>query len=293
MIVLRKKYIVIISLLLISMGIFYHLKSLQKSHTISGVEITHFAAKPLPASNENIRIMTFNIAMESRHFYIEWLKYWGFPSFIKYHMDSIAKIINRNQPDIVILNEAVQDILPFEKDLVSYLAEKTQFHQWAFKMNHDRFLGIIRSIGGNAILSRYPLQIKTMSNELLFPWMSLKLATQENIWIAAVHNDHKSWKVNLEQTKTILTALNGQPTILAGDFNVPPESQSMQLIENIKQFSGEFHGQATSPHFDNPSIPIDFVFAPSSWELLEHRVIPNTASDHKAVISTFRIHSRL
>ncbi len=291
MIVLRKKYIVIISLLLISIGIFYHLKLLQESlhHTLP-IGVTQFEAKSLPASNENIKIMTFNIAMKSRHFYIEWLKHWGFPSFIKYHVDGIAEIINKNQPDIVILNEVSQDILPFEKNLVSYLAEKTQFHWWAFKEDSDHFLGFIRSIGGNAILSRYPLQIKTMSNDLLFPWLKLTLKNQEDIFIAAVHNDHKSWKVNLEQTQAILKLLDMHPTILAGDFNVPPESPSMQLLEKTKQFSGEFHGQPTSPVWDDPPIPIDFVFAPAHWELLEHRVISNTVSDHKAVISTFRIH---
>lgn len=228
--------------------------------------------------------------MKSRHFYVEWLKHWGFPSFIKQHVDSIAEIINKNQPDIVILNEVAQDILPFERDLVSYLAEKTQFHLWAFKESSDHFLGFIRSIGGNAILSRYPLQIKSMSNDLLYPWMRLKFANHDGIWVAAVHNDHRSWKVNLEQTQSILKLLKMQPTILAGDFNVPPESPSMQLLEKTKQFSGEFYGAATSPEWDNPSIPIDFVFAPAHWKLLEHRVISNTISDHKAVISTFRIY---
>lgn len=288
---LKHRYAVIVSLILILLGITYHVKSLQRHYISITFAPTQFEAKPLPGSNDTLRIMTFNIAMKSRHFFVEWFKYGGFPSFIKHHVDEIAEIINKNQPDIVILTEAMQDILPFEKHLVAHLANKTQFHQWAFTEDMDRHLGIIRIIGGNAILSRYPLQMKESEpNDLLFPWVNLKLQNQQDINITAVHNAHNSWKINLAQTKMILKLLNGQPTILAGDFNVPPESESIQLIEKTKQFSGEFHGPATSPEWDDPSIPIDFVFAPSRWELIEHRVISNTVSDHKAVISTFKIH---
>ena len=51
---------------------------------------------------------------------------------------------------------------------------------------------------------------------------------------------------------------------------------------------GVFDGPLTFPS-DAPNRQIDYIFAPASWELLEHRVIQTDVSDHLPIISRFRV----
>ncbi|MEY3220513.1 MAG: hypothetical protein RIT27_1870 [Pseudomonadota bacterium] len=286
---MRKWYFLLALFFFVLGGSIYQFWALQREGRELTFAITSYSAKSLPKNNETIRIMTFNVAMGSKHFYVEWL-YRGFlPFFITEHLDQVAQLIREEKPDIIILSEMAQNVLPFEHNLVGYLAQQSEMHNWAFAETTDRQIGWIRYIGGNAILSRYPLQlIPQPSDKLPLPLAALKFP-YETVLVAGVHNDHQSWETNLKQTQQILQTLETRPSILAGDFNVPPESPSIRLLESSEQFSGEFHGPPTSPLFDNPPITIDFVFAPRTWQLVEHRVIANKISDHKAVLSTFKV----
>jgi endonuclease/exonuclease/phosphatase (EEP) superfamily protein YafD len=118
-------------------------------------------------------------------------------------------------------------------------------------------------------------------------WCATQIAGQR-ILLSAVHTDSFNPTNNLRQTQQILEYLNGQPAILAGDFNANPSEPSVQLIEHSRQFSGAIEGPLTFPA-SAPEQRIDFIFAPASWTLVEHRVIQNLASDHLPVVSTFRI----
>jgi endonuclease/exonuclease/phosphatase family metal-dependent hydrolase len=253
--------------------------------------ITKHPPKPLLEASDKISIMTFNVAMQSQHFYKAWLFKGLFPSFIKEHLDQVANIIREEKPDIVVLTEMPQQMLPLEERLVAYLADKSGMHTWIFNENNDQVIGFVRYIGGNAILSRYPLQCNPQPpNDLPSPLATLNLPSGL-IWVAGVHNDHKNWQVNLNQTTQIMSRLGNHPSILAGDFNVPPESPSIRFLESSQLFSGEFRGSPTSPISDDPLVVNNYIFAPATWKLIEHRVIANKTSDHKAVVSVFKIKS--
>lgn len=286
---MRKWFLLVGLFCLILGGSIYQFWALQREGSELTFAITHHLAKPLPKNDETIRIMTVNVAMKSSYFYMKWL-YQGFlPAFIKEHLDHVAQLIREQQPDIVILSEMAQNILPFENNLVGYLAARSEMHNWAFGEINDRQIGWVRYIGGNAILSRYSMQLVPQpSDQLPSPLVILKFPYQ-SILIAGVHNDHQSWETNLKQTQQILQTIETRPAILGGDFNVPPESPSIRLLESNGQFSGEFHGPPTSPLVDDPPITIDFVFAPIVWKLIEHRTIANKISDHKAVLSIFKV----
>jgi len=286
---MRKWYLLLGLFCLTLGGSIYQFWALQREGGELTFAITQYSAKPLPKNDETIRIMTVNVAMGSKHFYIEWL-YRGFlPAFIREHLDHVAQLIREQQPDVVILSEMAQNMLPFENNLVGYLAAQSEMHNWVFGEHHDRQIGWVRYIGGNAILSRYPLQLVPQpSDKLPSPLAILKFPYQP-ILVAGVHNDHQNWETNLKQTQQILQTLETRSAILGGDFNVPPESPSIRLLESSEQFSGEFHGPPTSPLFDDPPVTIDFIFAPIYWKLTDHRVIANKISDHKAVLSTFRV----
>jgi len=251
--------------------------------------VTKHPPKPLLEVSDKISVMTFNVAMQSQHFYKAWFFHGFFPYFIKEYLNQVASIIREVKPDIVILTEMPQEIIPFEDRLVAYLADKSGMHNWTFNENHDQFVGFVRYIGGNAILSRYPLQCNPQPpNALPSPLATLNLPSGL-VWVGGVHNDQKNWQVNLNQTTQIIGVLGNHPSILAGSFNVPPESPSIRFLEASEMFSGEFHGPPTSPISDDPPVTLDYIFAPATWSLLQHRVIANKVSDHKAVLSVFKI----
>ena len=287
-----RKLILFISLCFLLVISTYSFWILQRNDGMASTfAVTKHLPKSLLEASDKISIMTFNVAMRSRHFYKAWFSEGFFPYFIREHLNQVAMIIREARPDIVILTEMPQQMLPFEERLVAYLAEQSGMYAWVFNEDDDQVVGFVRYIGGNAILSRYPLQYNPQPpNGLPSPLATLNLPSGL-IWVAGVHNDHKDWEINLRQTKQILKVLDEHPSILAGDFNVPPESPSIRFLETSKLFSGEFHGPPTSPVFDDPPVTNDYIFAPSSWKLLEHRVISNKVSDHKAVLSIFKINA--
>jgi endonuclease/exonuclease/phosphatase (EEP) superfamily protein YafD len=102
-----------------------------------------------------------------------------------------------------------------------------------------------------------------------------------------VHNDPFSLANNAAQVRQLLEFAGDREAILAGDFNARPDDPAIRLVSD----SGRYQGAAGPPTFpaDAPDQRIDFIFAPKDWELLDERVLPGEASDHRAVVATFRL----
>jgi endonuclease/exonuclease/phosphatase family metal-dependent hydrolase len=211
----------------------------------------------------------------------------------------IADLINAEQPDIVFLSEAIFECTPCPVNQIVTLAEATGMHTWAFGENYNFGLPFYRIVGGNAILSRFPIEpVRNLSladrkpfyvteNNRRMLWCEMQIGGQQ-ILLASVHNDSFNPTNNLVQTQQMLDYAGKQAAILAGDFNARPVEPSIQLIRNSGHFGGAFDGPLTFPS-KAPEQTIDFIFAPANWELLDHRVIQSTASDHLPVVSTFRV----
>jgi len=257
---------------------------------------TQHSPQALPQAGDTIKLMAYNIAKGLLHPHTEQtLKN---PDWVHSHLAQAAEVIRQAQPDIVFLNEALWE-LPFYKNQVLYLAEQTQMHYWAFGETFNWGWPGWRGVSGSAVLSRYPLQ--ALSNHsfqdiqpLYFKSHRSLLLLQatlggEKVLLGAVHNSHHDWQINRMESQKILEWLQGHPAVLAGDFNVPPEAPGIRVLRESQRFSGVFDGPPTSPDWDDPSIQIDFVFAPKQWQLIEHQVISSPASDHKAVLSVFRM----
>ncbi|MEZ4528627.1 MAG: endonuclease/exonuclease/phosphatase family protein [Desulfobacterales bacterium] len=184
-------------------------------------------------------------------------------------------------------------------DQIAELAEATGMHMWAFGENYNFGLPFYRIVGGNAILSRFP--IEGLSNMTLVGrqpfyvtknnrralWCSAHVGNQE-ILLASLHNDSYSRKNNLAQAQQILAYVGNRDAILAGDFNAAPHEPPMKVFSESRHFSGVFDGPFTFPA-GKPKETIDFILGPASWEVLEHRVIASDASDHLPVLTVFGI----
>ena len=259
-------------------------------------QVSQIVANQTPFEGETITIMAYNIAKGFIH--------QGGISFAEQEavvkrLNQIADIINVEQPDLVFFSETILECGPSPVNQITTLAEATGMPFWAFGENYNFGFPFSRIVGGNAILSRRPLEavanpslagrqpfyITTNNRRLLWCAMTIN---GEKILLGAVHNDSFNMTNNLAQARQILDYLDGRPAILAGDFNAQPHEAPMQLFRETGQFVWAFDGPLTFPT-TKPQQKIDFILAPASWKLIEHRVLQSNASDHLPIISTFRV----
>lgn len=246
--------------------------------------------------SDTIRIMSYNIAKGFIH--KGGIRFIGEKTAEK-RMKQIAEVIVREKPDIVFLSEAVYECTPCPVNQIVFLAEKTGMHSWAFGENYNFGLPFYRIVGGNAILSRLPLE--TIANPSLSGrkpfyvtknnrrvlWCALQIRGQK-ILAASVHNDSYNCANNLAQTRQLLEYKGDRSAIMAGDFNAAPGEPSVELIRNTGDFKASFEGPPTFPS-GRADKKIDFIFAPRTWGLIRHRAIRTKASDHYPIVSVFSL----
>src|SRR5262249_10900156 len=157
------------------------------------------------------------------------------------------------------------------------LAEQTGMHAWAFGENYNFGLPFFRVVGGNAVLSRRPLEavanpalagrkpfFVTKNNRRVL-WCAAQIGSQR-ILLASIHTDSFKRDNNLRQTQQILDYAGDVPAILAGDFNALPDWPSIELVRDSGRFRGNSDGPQTFPS-DHPQRRLDYIFAPADWEL--------------------------
>ncbi|MDZ7717712.1 MAG: endonuclease/exonuclease/phosphatase family protein [Balneolaceae bacterium] len=215
----------------------------------------------------------------------------------KTDLNRIASVINKENPDILLLQEVDVNLERSQKiDIPTYLSDKTALSYSVFGKNID----IENGAYGNATLSRFP--ISTSENfqfEKIGPEQRGILATEisidgNNLLVLNTHLDHTEGDserfLYAEKAQNEILPLYGADTVLfGGDFNDIPTSRMYQkLLEEFKDawvVSGNKNGY-TIPAND-PSKRIDYIFfkgdikPDSTW-------IPKTeASDHLPVVSDF------
>lgn len=213
-------------------------------------------------------------------------------------LDRIAATIEREQSDLVFLSEVVMEAGPAPVDQVEYLARKCGFAHFASSENYNFGWPWYRIRSGNAILSRFPCTpLETMqlhggrpfwapTNNRRILWCELEINGQ-SLLTGSVRNDSFDLENNLLQTQQIVDYVRDRPALLAGDFNAEPHTRSMSMLRDGGRFSGVVEGPPTFPAHA-PTRRIDYILAPSTWELVEHRVVETGVSDHLAVVSTYR-----
>ncbi len=289
--------IILILLTLICIGLIaFNGKYLASDETpLIGIT-SHAKSFEPPAGVTEIKIMAYNIAKGFVH---KGGLTFEKPDKIVERLWQIVDLINKNQPDLVFLSETIFECGPSPINQILFLAKATRMHTWVFGENYNLGLPFYRIVGGNAILSRWP--VTTVDNPSLtgrkpfyvtknnrrILWGELNL-NGKNILLGSVHTDSFNPTNNLAQTRQILEYLGEKPAIMAGDFNARPDEPSIRLIQDSGRFSGSFDDLLTFPAH-TPEQTIDFIFAPADWKLIEHRVLRNTASDHLPIISTFSV----
>ena len=228
--------------------------------------------------------------------------------------DRVAAVINAQKPDFVSLNEVDSMTWRNPYFMAKELADRTGMY-YAFAKAREPYSLHWPEPGafGDAVLSKHPiLEVKRFK---LYPDPEQGEVDKEDrdvcairvdfdgtpVWIATTHLDHRADErsriYQANHLKPIVESLEGS-LVLCGDLNADPESKTMQIIfdymtPQYPSYSSEYYtypscyqGQA------KPYALIDYVLMKKDERRLQcvsYRIVNSPASDHCAVVATFKI----
>ncbi|HUG56017.1 MAG TPA: endonuclease/exonuclease/phosphatase family protein [Candidatus Limnocylindrales bacterium] len=225
-----------------------------------------------------LRVMTYNIHQ-------------GFDEYRVPSLEDIARTIEGEEPDVVLLQEVVRGwIIDQQHDALGVLAERLGMHYV--------FQPAIGDLYGNAILSRLPMSdvrrvpyarepaIRHQPRGALFVRVGGILFVNTHL---DEHADAEA--VRLGQLRTLFDALGDEvPVVVGGDLNALPVSAAIrgfQLGGFTDLAAGAGADQPTSPSAE-PVNRVDYLFG-KGLEATQAYVVPSTASDHRPVVVILRI----
>lgn len=232
--------------------------------------------------------------------------YWNPTQF-----DRVAAVINSQKPDFCTLSE-VDSVSNRNRKyfMAKELANRTGMYYAyapAIKMTPGSY--------GDAILSKWPILEVRRFKMTPDPAQGTKEAEDRAccairvevngtpMWIASAHLDHRmdDERSRIKQAgdlREIVSSLDGT-LILGGDLNAKPNSETMRIIF---EYMTPQYPAATSEYYtwpscydgqENPSKLVDYILLKKDERKLDrvsYRVVNSPASDHCAVVATFRIH---
>ncbi|MFN7767464.1 MAG: endonuclease/exonuclease/phosphatase family protein [Planctomycetaceae bacterium] len=220
-------------------------------------------------------------------------------SAVRDRLIAISEVINREQPDLVVLLDGLTEFTLCDINQPRSIAEATGMHCWAYGENFQVGLPFLRVTGGHAILSRRPLRL--MGNFNLpggSPFWSVDPA-RRSLWcqidvdgrlvrLGAVRLSDESADVRLAQARWLVEATQGGPSLLAGNFQAEPEEPAFEPLVAANLWSAPRSEPATFPARE-PRRRLDQVLAPAGWELLREEVLETNLVRHRPVVCEFRL----
>lgn len=261
--------------------------------------VSHLEGVPVAASASGPNEVTFvayNIAKGFAH--RGGLKF-DSRANVESKLTKMAAVIRAEKPDAVFLSEALTELAPCNVNQVEFIARECGLLHVATGENYNLGVPLCRVVGGNAILSRVPLEgvanidlagrkpfwVTGNNRRALFVRAEFHGAS---VLMAALHNDSFDMRNNEAQARQLLEFVGDRPAVLAGDFNNRPGERSIKLLRDSAQFAGEWDGPPT--FFEGKRAErLDYIFVPAGWELLESRVIADDTSDHRPLVCRFRV----
>lgn len=238
------------------------------------------------AAKKTLRVMTYNIHV-------------GVGMDKKLDLQRIADVINREQPDLVGLQEVDRGVKRTEgKDEIAELATMTRMH-FAFAPNLDYQGGKY----GVAILSRLPLKgtVHTMFENKREAERRGMLKVEVDVdgkplTFVTTHLDYQFEDGRLFETEQLLKVLQDVkgPLIVVADLNDVPEGSAYKLMDTLFDdawVASRAKGDGFSYPADKPVKRIDHIFyrpanrvrAKKAW------VVETLASDHVPVVAEIEI----
>lgn len=239
---------------------------------------------------KEVKILTYNIHFCSPP---------AFPG--TYDIEGIADVINKYDPDIVMMQEV--DVKTGYNNC--YLDQPAEIAKLT-KMNYQFFSERTRGKGffGNAILSKYPLKnpktyplIKTDPSyaQRILATVTVDLPGIDSMLVCSTHLEVFSPENRHAQLTEILNTLSSQtisPIVLSGDFNTRPTDRVFfDKFEEFFTLTCSGTGCPRTYNNLNEVITIDHMgFHPKdAFDVKSHTVYANeNASDHYPLVSVLK-----
>jgi len=220
----------------------------------------------------------------------------GVDGAFDYHR--LANVIRSTKPDVVALQEVDNTTGRASGiDQAAILGELTgMYHYFAQAMPFDG------GGYGEAVLSRFPIEKAWTVNLSCQPGQEPRAVASifirpwgeqgPGIVFAGTHLCHQSAQTRLAQVDEINTAFS-QNTILAGDFNLAPDTRAYQRLTQRWTDTAVLFGNA-QPTFpsQSPDSRIDYVFTrpAGTWRIVNVQVLDEpVASDHSPLLVVMKL----
>ena len=239
---------------------------------------THQEAEAGPPGGTEITVMTYNIQN-------------GFDLENRFDLESIARTIEDEDPDVVVIQEIARGwLVTADLDQVTWLSRRLDM-QYVYGANSDD------SLWGNAIFSRLPIQESTTTqysdtDNLKRGAIEVAVETDSGpVWIYGTHLDNPSDadEVRFSQGRELLALWDGKrPALALGDYNADPDDNLLAEFDaaGLRDLGVDLPDDA----FTSPSgRRIDYILATEDVELVDIHITEVWTSDHLPVIATVRV----
>ncbi len=228
------------------------------------------AGPPLP---REATVMTYNIDL-------------GFDHDGRWNMEGIARAIEAERPDVVVLQEVTRGwLVAAGADQVRWLS-----HRLGMPIVFGAASG--DGLWGNAVLTRAPVRETAVHRfaekaNLTRGATLVRLATEAgDLWVLGTHldNPREAGRVRLAQVNELLSLWGGRtPALLLGDLNEDPDGEALAALAAA--------GFVDLGAAGGPGVPtaedgrrIDYVLAAPAATVRDARVPETAASDHRPVV---------
>ncbi len=234
-------------------------------------------------------------------------------------LDSALDFLSKETADILTLQEACngsRNELPKNERTIEILKNKLNYKYSSFSKCFMDEATQGKVDRGNAILSRFPI-INT--NDVFYdrpygiysenrpqdfsilPKTIQYAEIQINNKILNVFNTQGIWGLDgddnerrLQMSRIILNQIKGENVILVGDFNVKPNTKTINNIEKVLKnvFKDELKTTFNMKRKTNPGYAtavVDMIFISKNIEIVNHACPRVDISDHLPLVCTFNI----
>ncbi|MBN1299504.1 MAG: endonuclease/exonuclease/phosphatase family protein [Actinobacteria bacterium] len=208
-------------------------------------------------------------------------------------LESIARVIEKEKADIVCLNEVSRGwVINGSADVYLWLADRLE-------MNYHLFMPASDLIWGNAILSKYPINLiksgflprldAPLRRSFIYANVNTGDAQIENINVLSTHLHHIAGDSvkRQAQVKALLEQWEGfGRTAICGDFNATTGDKEIEMLHDAGLIDSAVslgkQNELTWVHYE-PYGRIDYIWVTPDIEISDYNVAYSTASDHLPV----------
>lgn len=220
------------------------------------------------------------------------------------NLDAIAVMLNREQPDVIALQEADgPSFWSGNFNHLAYLAERSPY-SWAVNGRQVEGAGLAY---GTALLSSFELQQPqaiTFDPSLAMIRKGFVVSTinwpghpELKVDIVSVHLDFSSEFTRRQQARELIAVMQdrGRPMIVMGDLNTDwqHEDSTVRLLAtelDLDAHSPEVQGLETFPLSGKR---LDWILLSGELEFSSYRVVTDVLSDHRGVVAEVVLKSPL